>query len=60
MGEKGGSWLTIQAASEYLRVSKDFIRALITEEGLPYYKVRHTLFIKREDIDALVESHRVV
>lgn len=56
----GLTWFTIRRAAEYLDVSPKYIRSLITDEGLSYYRVRHTLFVRREDLDSLIASHKVV
>ena len=48
-------WLTVKAASEYLGVSTDFIRDMLAD-GLTYRKVRHTIFIKKEELDAYIEE----
>lgn len=50
------SWLTIANAADYLGVSKDFIRDMI-KDGLQASKVRHTVFVRREDIDNLMEEN---
>lgn len=50
------SWLTIANAADYLGVSKDFIRDMI-KDGLQTSKVRHTVFVRREDIDNLIEAN---
>ena len=52
------NWLTIKGAAEYLGVSKDFIRDMITD-GLHYYKVRHTCFVSKKDVDNYITSHLV-
>ena len=52
-------WLTIKAAAEYLGVSRDFIRDMI-EDGLHYYKVRHTCFVSKAEVDEYIASHKVL
>ena len=47
-------WLTIRDAAKYLGVSNDFIRDMIVD-GLASYKVRHTIFLKQDDIDQFIE-----
>ena len=53
-------WLTVRGAAKYLGVSAGFIRLLLSDEGLSYSKLRHTVFIRKDDIDALIERNRVV
>lgn len=51
-------WLTIKDAAEYLGTSRDFIRGMI-EDGLPCYKVRHTIFIKTTELDQEIEQYKL-
>jgi excisionase family DNA binding protein len=51
-------WLTIKDAAAYLGVSKDFIRALI-DDGLPCYKVRHTIFVSQKEIDETISRCKI-
>lgn len=53
-----GSWLTLNNAAEYLGVSKDFIRDMIAD-GLPCYKVRHTVFVRSDEIDNIIKKTRI-
>lgn len=48
-------WLTVKSAAKYLGVSTDFIRDLISD-GLRYRKVRHTIFIKKDELDAYIDE----
>ena len=52
-------WFTTKDAALYLGTSKDFIRDLILD-GLPCYKVRHMIFVKREELDEYIIKHRIV
>ena len=48
-------WLTVKSAAKYLGVSTDFIRDLMSD-GLRYRKVRHTIFIKKDELDAYIDE----
>ncbi len=52
-------WLTVAAAAEYLGVSREFIDALRYENGLTFYRLRHTVFVKKKDLDRMVERGRI-
>lgn len=52
-------WLTVSAAAEYLGVSREFIDALRYENGLTFYRLRHTVFVKKKELDSLVERGRI-
>ena len=53
-------WLTTRAAMDYLGVSRDFLDDLRERAELSYYKVRGTVFIKKEDLDSLIENNKVI
>lgn len=53
------NWMTIRDAAEYLGVSTKFIREVIVD-GLHYYKVRHTCFVSKTELDDYISSHKVV
>ena len=53
-----GKWLTLANAAGYLGVSKDFIRDMIAD-GLPCYKVRHTVFVRSDEIDRLLNKSKL-
>ncbi len=42
---------TIKQTAEFLSRSKDVIRELIKEGGLPAYKIRGNWMLKREEIE---------
>ncbi len=52
------NWLTIKDAALYLGTSTKFIRALI-EDGLPMYKVRKLIFVKKEEVDDLIAKNKI-
>lgn len=52
-------WLTVRDAATYLGVSTDFIRDMFVD-GLPMYKVRHTCFAKKTDIDEYIEAKKII
>lgn len=51
--------LTIPEASEYLNVSERFIRRLVAERRVPYYKLGKFVRFRRRDLDAYLSSGRV-
>ena len=51
-------WLTIKAAASYLGTSTDFVRDVIADGEIHYYKLRHTLFIEREELDQLILQNK--
>lgn len=53
------TWYTIKDAATYLGVSKDFIRDMIVD-GLHYYKVRHTCFVAKAELDEYIIAHQVI
>ena len=53
------TWYTIKDAAAYLGVSKDLIRDMIVD-GMHYYKVRHTCFVAKADLDDYILAHRVI
>lgn len=53
-------WLTTRAAMDYLGVSRDFLDDLRERAELSYYKVRGTVFIKKDDLDSLIEKNKVI
>lgn len=53
-------WLTTRAAMDYLGVSRDFLDDLRERAELSYYKVRGTVFIKKDDLDSLIDKNKVI
>ena len=53
-------WFTRRDAAKYLGVSVDYIHALQQSAKLRFYKMRHTVFIAKEDLDKLILRHRVI
>ena len=51
-------WLTVRDAATYLGVSPDFIRGMFAD-GLPMYKVRHTCFAKKTELDEYIERKKI-
>jgi excisionase family DNA binding protein len=51
--------LTIAEAAEYLNVSERFIRRLVAERRVPYYKLGKFVRFRRRDLDAYLSSGRV-
>lgn len=52
-------WFTIKEASEYLGTSRDFVRDIIVD-GLSYYRVRHTVFVEKDELDSYIIKHKIV
>ena len=44
----------------YLGVSRDFVDDLRESGKLAYYKVGHTIFVKKEELDRLIENCKVI
>jgi len=53
-----GKWLTLGNAADYLGVSKDFIRDMISD-GLPCYKLRSMIFVRSDEIDKLLNKSKI-
>lgn len=53
-------WLNTRDCMNYLGVSRDFVDDLRESGKLAYYKVGHTVFVKKCDLDRLIESSEVV
>ena len=53
-------WFTRREAAKYIGVSVDFIADLQQSAQLKFYKMRHTVFILKQDLDNLILKHRVV
>lgn len=53
-------WLTTKDCMDYLGVSRGFIDDLRERGELRFHKVGHTVFVRKADIDRLIEKSRVV
>lgn len=53
-------WLNTRDCMKYLGVSRDFIDDLREAKKLAYYKVGHTVFVKKEELDRLIEGCKVI
>lgn len=53
-------WLTTRDCMKYLGVGRGFIDDLRERGELHYHKVGHTVFVRKSDIDRLIEKSRVV
>lgn len=51
-------WLSNKEAQKYLGVGLDFFKLLRASGRLPYYRIGHTVFYRKDDIDRLVENGR--
>ena len=54
------TWMTIKDAAAYLGVSRDFVRDIISDGELHTYRLRHTIFLRKEEIDALLQGNRII
>jgi len=50
---------TVPEAAEYLNTSQRFVRRLIAERRITFYKVGRHVRIKRTHLDAFIEAGRV-
>ena len=53
-------WLNTRDCMNYLGVSRDFVDDLRESGKLAYYKVGHTIFVKKEELDRLIENCKVI
>jgi excisionase family DNA binding protein len=54
-----GHPLTLPEAAAYLNVSERYMRRLVTERRIPYFKVGRLLRFLAEDLDAFFEAGRI-
>jgi excisionase family DNA binding protein len=54
-----GKYLTVDQAAEYLNTSPRFIRRLVADRRIVFYKVGAHVRIAVEDLDAFVQAGRV-
>ena len=52
----GDEWLDLVAAAEHVRKSPRFLRRLVAERRLTYYKHGHYLAFRASDLDAWATS----
>lgn len=52
-------WLTTRDCMKYLGVSRSFIDDLRERGGLRFHKLGHKVFVKKTDLDRLIERGRV-
>lgn len=55
----GERWMGVPEAAEYLGVVVRTVYGLINTEEIPAYKLGRVIRLKREDVDAWLESRRV-
>ena len=53
-------WFTTKDCMSYLGVKRDFIDDLRESGKLRYHKVGHTIFVKKVDLDRLIEQGKVI
>ena len=54
-----GHPLTLPEAAAYLNVAERYMRRLVTDRRLPYFKVGRLLRFSAEDLDAFLEAGRI-
>lgn len=54
-----GHWVGTTAAAAYLGVVPRTLYRMIDEDRIPAYKMGRVIRLKRSDLDAYLESHRV-
>lgn len=52
-------WFTQKDAASYLGMSVKTISRLREQGKLPWYQLDRTVLLKKDDIDRLIERHRV-
>jgi len=58
-GPARGRPLSLPEAAAYLNVAERYMRRLVTERRIPYFKVGRLLRFSAEDLDAFLEAGRV-
>lgn len=53
-------WFTTRDCMSYLGVKRDFIDDLRESGKLSFHKVGHTIFVKKTDLDRLIEQGKVI
>ena len=54
-----GRPLTLPEAAAYLNVTERYMRRLVTDRRIPYFKVGRLLRFSAEDLDAFLEAGRI-
>lgn len=54
-----GELLTIDEAAARMRMSGRYVRRLVAERRIPFYRFGRSVRLRSTDVDALVESGRV-
>lgn len=55
----GRNWLDVAGAAEWLGVDERFVRRLVAERRVTYYKVGRYLRFDAADLDSFLEAGRV-
>lgn len=58
-GAEGSGLIDVRAAPVYLAVTEAFVRRLVLERRVRYYKVGKFVRFRRDDLEALVEAGRI-
>ncbi|MEV0682704.1 helix-turn-helix domain-containing protein [Nocardia sp. NPDC050378] len=57
--ESGSEYLTVEQAAEYLGTGVRFIRRIVAERRVVFYKVGNYVRFKRSDLEAFAQAGRV-
>ncbi|GAA0614261.1 hypothetical protein GCM10010174_34880 [Kutzneria viridogrisea] len=50
---------TVQEAAEYMSITVRFVRRLISERRIPFYRVGRLVRLKRSEVDDFIAAGRV-
>lgn len=53
-------WLSNAEAQAYLGMGAKFLKDLRQQAKIPFYKIAHSVFYKKSDIDRLITKGRVI
>ncbi len=59
MGVQASAWLDVEAAAAHLGMSIAFVRKLVLEHRIRYYKVGQRLRFDPQDLDDFIRAGRV-
>jgi excisionase family DNA binding protein len=59
-GTVRGPWMDPERAAEYLSMSRKGIYAAVREGTIPFYRFRHSLRFRREELDEVIAAGRGV
>lgn len=59
MGETMNEHFTVQEAADYMNTTVRFVRRLVSERRIPFYRLGRHVRLKRTDVDAFIDAGRV-